>query len=99
MAKLNSTEKIVLTVLEESPLARQDDYILFCRVCEKLTPDIMNYPFWLVLANHKLHKLPNWKTIERCRRKIQANRPDLANPKTVAKREKEEKEYRAYAIS
>ncbi len=99
MAKLKSTEKIVLTVLEESTQARQDDYVLMFLVCEKLNKDILDKPFGMAMYNHKILNMPNWETVTRCRRKIQAERPDLANPKTVEKRKKEEEEYRAYAIS
>ena len=96
MAKIQATEKIVLEILEEYPPARRDDYILMLKVCEKTNPTVINFPFWLVMRNHSF-SLPNWETVTRCRRKIQAKRPDLVAPETARKRRKQEKEYREYA--
>ena len=99
MSKLNTMENIVLQVLENSPAARSDDYILMWLVCEKLKPEIIERPFADVMYNHKLWGLPNWETVTRSRRKIQAKRPDLVSPETAKHRYKEEVEYREYAIS
>lgn len=96
--KLQTMEKVVLEILEESPQARQDDYILMVKVCEKINPQILNYPFWLVMKNHHFD-LPNWETVTRCRRKIQQKRPDLVSPATSRKRRKKEEEYIEYARS
>lgn len=97
MAKLISTEKVVLSVLEESKAARQDDYVLMWLVCNKIKPEIVDMPFSYVLYHHKSLGLPNWETVTRCRRKIQEKRPDLCEPDTTRQRRKEEKEYIEYA--
>ena len=97
MSKLNTMENVVLQVLENSPAARSDDYILMWLVCEKLKPEIIEKPFADVMYNHKLWGLPNWETVTRCRRKIQAKHPELVSLETVRKRRKEEAEYREYA--
>ena len=99
MAKLNTIEKMVLEVLEQSPLARADDYVLMWLVCEKTKPELSEKPFADVLYNHYAWGLPNWESVTRCRRKIQAKRPDLVAPETARKRRKEEKVYREYATS
>lgn len=96
MPKFFTMEKIVLQVLEENPMARQDDYILMLKVCEKTNPEATLHNFGMVMKNHHFF-LPNWETITRCRRKIQAKRPDLIAPETARKRRKEEEEYREYA--
>lgn len=99
MSKLHTIENIVLQILEENPQARQDDYILMVKVCEKTNPEILNRPFELVMKTH-FFNLPNWESVTRCRRKIQANRPDLDTDITSRKRRrKREQEYKEYARS
>ena len=99
MAKLYIMENVVLEILENSPAARSDDYVLMWLVCQKVNPEIVEKPFADVLYNHKALGLPNWETVTRCRRKIQEKRPDLVAPETARKRRKEEQEYREYAHS
>ena len=98
MPKFFTMEKIVLQILEENPTARQDDYILMLKVCEKTNPDAALCNFGMVMKNHHFF-LPNWETVTRCRRKIQAKRPDLVAPVTARRRRKEEEKYREYATS
>lgn len=98
MAKLHTMEKIVLEVLEKCPNTRLDDYILMLEVCKKTNPSVVNYPFGLVMQNHHFN-IPNWETVTRCRRKIQAKRPDLVAPFTARKRKNEEEVYKEYARS
>lgn len=97
MAKLQTMEKIVLKVLEENIVAREDDYVLMYLVCEEINPKLNDMSFGTAMLVHKKSGYPNWETITRCRRKIQEKRPDLVVPKTARKRRKEEQEYRAYA--
>ena len=85
MPKFQSMEKIVSEVLEGNLQARKDDYVLMLCVCEKICPEILNYPFW--------------ETVSRCRRKIQEKRPDLVSSETAKNRRKEEEQYREYAHS
>ena len=97
MEKLQTTEKVVLEILETSPAARADDYVLMWLVCYKTNPEICEKPFADVMYHHKSLGLPNWETVTRCRRKIQEKRPDLVAPETARKRRKEEDRYREYA--
>lgn len=99
MSKLHTMEKVVLQVLEESPAARADDYVLMWLVCSKLSPEITEKPFADVMYNHNYLGLPNWETVTRCRRKIQAKRPDLVAEVTSRKRRREVEVYREYAKS
>lgn len=96
---LESMEKVVLQVLEESLYARQDDYVLMYLVCEKINPEILKKPLNIALYNHNELGLPNFDTITRARRKIQANRPDLKIEKTAKNRRKREQMYKKYAHS
>ncbi len=98
MANLQTIENVVLEVLETYPNARKDDYVLMYFVCRKMCKNVTSYSFGSVLLDHKELKVPNWKSIERARRKIQANRPDLVNAETAAIRYEEEKDYIDYAL-
>lgn len=99
MSKLKTMEKVVLSVLEQSYAARKDDFVLLYLVCEKINPHLSEMPFGRVLYHHKHFKVPNWKTVERCRRKIFHKRPDLVPPEAAKKRRKEEEEYIEYSKS
>ena len=99
MAKLYVMESIVLQVLKENPAARSDDYILMLLICQKIDSALINEPFESVMKFHKVNGLPNWETVTRCRRKIQAKYPELVSPVTARKRRKEEAEYMEYARS
>lgn len=97
MAELKTMEKVVLEALEDIPEARKDDYILMLAVCKKTGANIEGRTFAQALLNHKLYKIPNWKTVERCRRKIQRVRPDLVAPEVAEKRLMEQQDYREYS--
>ena len=97
MKAFKSMEKIVLSVLEESPFARADDCFLMYLVCKKVKPEINKIPFAYVMNNHHSLGLPNWETVTRCRRKIQNKRPDLVIEKTARKRRKATEKYKEYA--
>ena len=97
MAKLKTMEKVVLQVLEESPAARGDDNILMYLVISKLNPELCDIPFSRVLYHHTELGLPNFKTIERCRRKLQEKYPQLKDPKKAAIRNAEKQEYIEYS--
>lgn len=97
MSRLQTMEKVVLEILEESHLARADDYFLMHCVCEKLCPEIIGEPFGKALIMHEELEMPNWETVTRCRRKIQEKRPDLVSPIKAKKRSEEEERYREYA--
>ena len=104
MSKLHTMEDVVLQVLEECPVAREDDYILYAMVCAResektvaINGEYLTKPFLDVMLGHKVYRMPNWETVTRCRRKIQEKRPDLVSPEKAKKRHKEEEVYREYA--
>jgi hypothetical protein len=99
MSKLQTMENIVLQVLENSPLARKDDYVLMWLVTDIFNPDLQNQRFGDVLYNHKENGLPNWETVTRCRRKLQEKYPYLKDATTSVMRDKEQQEYIDYARS
>lgn len=97
MASFQTIENVVLEVLETYPNARKDDYVLMYFVCRKMCKNSISCPFGSVLLDHKELRIPNWKSVERARRKIQRKRPDLVDDKTAAVREEEEQAYIEYA--
>lgn len=92
--KLQKIEGVVEKILEEHPEARDDDYILLYYACQRFNADALNDALCLALLNH-YEKMPNWESVTRARRKIQAKRPDLCGNKK--KRRKNEEKYREYA--
>ena len=96
MSKLHTMEKIVLQILQEKPQSRKNDYLLWLYLCEVECPHLMNFPFWVVLQNHSF-ELPNIKSVERARRKIQEKHPELKSFNTVINRRKEEELYKEYS--
>lgn len=97
MSKLQTIENDVLIILMTKPETREDDYLLMLEVCKLRNFDRMNYPFWEVIQDHAFNGLPNWKSIERARRKLQRKYPDLQSLKAVNKRAIEEEEYIEYS--
>jgi hypothetical protein len=98
MNEIKNTAELVKEVLTESEDARNSDMILYLQVCEKLNPDALKLPFWLVLLNLKGHKLPNIETVRRTRQKLQVEFPELVGSERIQSiRADREKEFREYA--
>ncbi len=97
MQKLRTMEKIVYEILQESKIARKDDYYLMVKVCEKLCPDLLDTSFRRVMTHHYALDLPNWETVTRVRRRIQRKHPELAENMTRLNREREKRRYRNYS--
>ena len=82
--KLEDVVKEVLTKYEET---RKDDFkLIYCVYREINFKYITREPFWDVMLNHDLYKLPSFESITRSRRKIQKDIPELAEEKTKKKR-------------
>lgn len=97
MQKLRTMEKVVYEILQESKIARKDDYFLMVKVCEKLCPDLLDTPFGRVMTFHNSMELPNWETVTRVRRRLQRKYPELAENMTRINRKREERRYRNYS--
>lgn len=98
--KLKALEELVKEVLEESVSARKNDCILEYLVCKKLgLNQLLNIPYGIVLWNYRMLNKPNSKSIERCRRRVQAKYPELKEIDTEKARAREEERYRLYATT
>lgn len=95
---MKNCEEIVLKILEEKPLARTDDCILYGLVLKEQGIDL-NMTLKDFIINHKKLKTPSFKTIERNRRKICETRQDLINWETAVKRAEEKEAYIEYSRS
>lgn len=98
MKSIKKTTALVKEILEEVPEAREDDMLLYYRVCEKLNIYSLGRSFGYMLLSLKEEGLPSFKSVERSRRKLQRAYPHLAAGKSVKDMRKEqEEEYRKYA--
>lgn len=102
LKELHTTTNLVKGILEEYPDTRNSDNILYVRVCEQVGKEHgininkMSMPFFLL--NLKDYNMPQYETVGRCRRKLQAKYPELAADADVeAQRELNEDAFKKYA--
>ena len=94
MAKLFNTEKLVKTALIKNVKARDFDTILFGQVLLDLGFDL-NISLRDFLKGNYEQEIPSFKSIERCRRKMQEIHPELQGTQKE-NRYNETSEYIAY---
>lgn len=99
-ARLYNTEKLVEKLLTTYPNTRDSDALLYLVVCKAIRPELAKLPLERVLLERDTLGLPKYASVERARRKIQANNPELKGTEKVTEGRYEEwKEYREYALS
>ena len=89
-------EHIVEKILREVLSTRDDDYVLTTEYYSRVCPEVLDMPFRYVFLGHKTLRLPNFKTIERARRKLQSRFPELMSKKSREKRKELENKYKNY---
>ena len=95
---LQTTTEIVKKVLTEYPATRNNDRLLYYRVCEIINDKTLTSNFGYVLLHQKDFEIPSIETVGRCRRKAQEKHPELRASKEVEeKRAERETEFREYA--
>ena len=94
MAHLQELEPIVRHELEENPITRDDNFVLYVAVLKRFID--VTAPFEFVCLNHKELKIPSLESITRVRRKLQERHPELRG--NNRRRLDEEEEYIEYAI-
>ena len=96
--ELNTTTMIVKNVLENVPSSRNSDNLLFIEVVKEINVSLIYKPLAEVLENLNDYNLPSIETVGRCRRKIQAEHPELRAKKSVQDcRAEREEEFRELA--
>ncbi len=98
MRDINKIEAQVYDVLVAHPHTRNCDDALYLELCMAANPIACNMSFKDVLEHRKDFGLPNIKSVERSRRKLQATHPNLRAVTEVEHGRMEEYEaYREYA--
>ena len=92
---ISKTEALVEQMLEESEPARNSDYYLFALICTKVTNKAPSQITLLDIADNK--RIPKYETITRVRRRLQAERPELAGNRAKKAREEQEAIFRSYS--
>lgn len=86
-------EELVKQILEEKPIARTDDFILYGFVLKHYGVDL-NMPLKVFFSSYKKLGVPSFKSIERSRRMVQAENPELIDAMTSMYRQDEEEKYK-----
>lgn len=97
MAKIAKVQPLVLEALENKPATRKDDYLLALEVFKHFVPT--DFSINDAFKNHVALGLPSFASIVRIRRKLQIQHPHLVDPVAKAVRDKEEAEFKAYALN
>lgn len=95
--KLKKLEDVIKPILEEQPKTREDDFLLYAEVIHQYDANLLGLPTGIFLLAHKDFRVPNIKSVERARRKIQEKHPELASERSKKKRAEEQAKYIAYA--
>lgn len=83
MSELRNTTKMVKYVLEKEPRTRNSDNLLWLEVIKLVNQGVLRNPMAEVIQNLNVYSLPSIETVGRCRRKLQAEFPELRADKTV----------------
>lgn len=98
--ELYNLTTLVEDILIKYPSARNSDSVLYVKVVNHINPQAVSMPFINVMHNLKELGLPPIESVGRCRRKLQAEKPELWSDKQVQKyREENEKTFEEYARS
>lgn len=97
MAKIYKVHNLVYKALVDNPKTRTDDFELILEILKTYCADKLTIE--AVMKNHALLGVPSFATITRARRKIQETHPELIDIETKEIRDKEESEFRDYALN
>lgn len=98
LTAIKNTEEKVAEILLLHPDSRESDLTLYARYIERYHAEVKSFPLAFALLDAKELKLPNYETLSRARRKIQAMIPQLRGTKqTRRRRRNSEKIFRDYA--
>lgn len=98
MKSLKTVEDMVNAVLKKDEDARNDDMLLYLKVCDTCVKGAGAMPFATIMAGYKLYGLPHFESVRRTRQKLQAQNPQLlGSVGTKRLRVVQERIYRQYA--
>lgn len=88
---------LVEEALKNDPHTRDDDSLLYIKVCSRMNPITLKMDFETVMKHRADFGIPSFETVGRCRRRIQENNPHLrASEKATNGRYKRWKEVMDY---
>lgn len=94
--KIGEISKIVERILNNDPMARNDDRYLYLEVVREIKPSVLYEPFAMAYMDKDL---PSTETVRRSRQKVQEQNPNLgADSDVVAMRDIKEQEFFEFAI-
>jgi hypothetical protein len=97
--ELLQVKAVVKFLLETEPNTRNNDGLLYVRVCQCFNPSIDQFPFGVVMANQKQFNIPSAETVRRARQKLQAEFEHLkANKQVKEHRAVQEMKYKSFAL-
>lgn len=96
--KLKDIEKEVQLILKNKPQTREDDFLLYAEIIKRYNPKLLELPAMKFLISHNAYNVPNIKSVERARRKVQEKHPELASERAKRKRAKAEQTYFEYGV-
>lgn len=99
MNKLNKTEKYVKEVLENNINARYSDNVLYLEVIYLIKPELRGLDFKHIFINYEKYGIPNFKTVERCRRNLELKGEYRSPINIKLERQKKIEEYIQYAVN
>jgi hypothetical protein len=98
--ELNTIADMVKDILINDEKARNSDDYLYHQVCASINSDVLALPFGHVLTNLNTYNVPCFESVNRARRKVQAQFPDLKAVKEVQQgRLENEIQYEEFARS
>ena len=83
MDNLGKLEDIVTEVLQEHPMTRGSDSLLYAVVCEFINPTACKLAFTTVMMRRSELGLPKFDSVSRVRRKIQEKDDSLRPPEDI----------------
>lgn len=96
--QLKTIKSIVYNVLKEFPETRNNDAVLYVRICSLIDERVLQKPFSYVLIHSQELGFPNYESVGRTRRKLQEEHPELqADENAKEIREHNEIAYREFA--
>lgn len=97
---IRKIEEKVLDILVMYPEARANDFVLYARYIQTNNPELKDVGLIYALTAAKQIGMPNYESVTRARRKIQAKCPELKAPYNVSRqRSRRRSEFEEYARS
>ena len=94
---LQTTEQLVYNALLTNKYARQDDFILYGVVLKNIGISLNDSIGSFLATAKKKGFVPSFETVSRCRRKLQANNPDLVDEDVFAERKEAQERFKDWS--